>query len=166
MLMPMLVVVSGRMNFTVGPMQRWGWSGGVQTVLFPLSVRTWFWKALGSVREPLPFLLGFCQAGKDLRLVSISNEPIDVPAGFLLVGAKAPGLPDHLLVCAVDKRFLPDDSGHNALLGKLLLPPSLGSVCLVGGDKGGLGWWWRGHLWGPFISMSHTLFMSFWRRLP
>ncbi|XP_053523104.1 protein GREB1 isoform X4 [Artibeus jamaicensis] len=60
---------------------------------------------------------GFCQAGKDLRLVSISNEPIDVPAGFLLVGAKAPGLPDHLLVCAVDKRFLPDDSGHNALLG-------------------------------------------------
>ncbi|XP_055984444.1 protein GREB1 isoform X1 [Sorex fumeus] len=60
---------------------------------------------------------GFCQAGKDLRLVSISNEPIDVPAGFLLVGAKAPSLPDHLLVCAVDKRFLPDDSGHNALLG-------------------------------------------------
>uniref|UniRef100_A0A2K6A701 Growth regulating estrogen receptor binding 1 n=1 Tax=Mandrillus leucophaeus TaxID=9568 RepID=A0A2K6A701_MANLE len=60
---------------------------------------------------------GFCQAGKDLRLVSISNEPIDVPAGFLLVGAKSPSLPDHLLVCAVDKRFLPDDNGHNALLG-------------------------------------------------
>ncbi|XP_012659146.1 protein GREB1 [Otolemur garnettii] len=60
---------------------------------------------------------GFCQAGKDLRLISISNEPIDVPAGFLLVGAKAPSLPDHLLVCAVDKRFLPDDNGHNALLG-------------------------------------------------
>ncbi|XP_036119331.1 protein GREB1 [Molossus molossus] len=60
---------------------------------------------------------GFCQAGKDLRLVSISNEPVDVPAGFLLVGAKSPSLPDHLLVCAVDKRFLPDDNGHNALLG-------------------------------------------------
>nr|XP_004665741.2 protein GREB1 [Jaculus jaculus] len=60
---------------------------------------------------------GFCQAGKDLRLVSISSEPIEVPAGFLLVGAKSPSLPDHLLVCAVDKRFLPDDHGHNALLG-------------------------------------------------
>ncbi|PKU39434.1 protein greb1 [Limosa lapponica baueri] len=60
---------------------------------------------------------GFCQAGKDLRLVSISNEHIEVPAGFLLVGAKSPNLPDHLLVCAVDKRFLPDDNGRNALLG-------------------------------------------------
>ncbi|KAK1333282.1 hypothetical protein QTO34_006823 [Cnephaeus nilssonii] len=60
---------------------------------------------------------GFCQAGKDLRLVSIGSEPIDVPAGFLLVGAKAPSLPGHLLVCAVDRRFLPDDNGHNALLG-------------------------------------------------
>ncbi|XP_006869510.1 PREDICTED: protein GREB1 isoform X1 [Chrysochloris asiatica] len=60
---------------------------------------------------------GFCQAGKDLRLVSLSSEHIDVPAGFLLVGAKSPSLPDHLLVCAVDKRFLPDDNGHNALLG-------------------------------------------------
>ncbi|XP_039242876.1 protein GREB1 isoform X3 [Pipra filicauda] len=59
---------------------------------------------------------GFCQAGKDLRLVSISNERIEVPSGFLLVGAKSPNLPDHLLVCAVDKRFLPDDNGHNALL--------------------------------------------------
>ncbi|KAJ1077756.1 hypothetical protein K5549_011083 [Capra hircus] len=57
------------------------------------------------------------KAGKDLRLVSISSEPIDIPAGFLLVGAKSPSLPDHLLVCAVDKRFLPDDNGHNALLG-------------------------------------------------
>ncbi|XP_010000015.1 PREDICTED: protein GREB1 [Chaetura pelagica] len=60
---------------------------------------------------------GFCQAGKDLRLVSISNEHIEVPSGFLLVGAKSPHLPDHLLVCAVDKRFLPDDKGRNALLG-------------------------------------------------
>lgn len=60
---------------------------------------------------------GFCQAGKDLRLVSVSSEPVEVPAGFLLVGAKSPGLPGHLLVCAVDQRFLPDDSGHNALLG-------------------------------------------------
>ncbi|KAJ7398829.1 Protein GREB1 [Pitangus sulphuratus] len=60
---------------------------------------------------------GFCQAGKDLRLVSISNEHIEVPSGFLLVGAKSPNLPDHVLVCAVDKRFLPDDNGRNALLG-------------------------------------------------
>ncbi|KFO65263.1 Protein GREB1 [Corvus brachyrhynchos] len=60
---------------------------------------------------------GFCQAGKDLRLVSISNDHIEVPSGFLLVGAKSPNLPDHLLVCAVDKRFLPDDNGRNALLG-------------------------------------------------
>ncbi|NWX96003.1 GREB1 protein, partial [Nothoprocta ornata] len=60
---------------------------------------------------------GFCRAGKDLRLVSISNEHIEVPSGFLLVGAKSPNLPDHLLVCAVDKRFLPDDNGRNALLG-------------------------------------------------
>uniref|UniRef100_A0A2I2Y5L4 Growth regulating estrogen receptor binding 1 n=1 Tax=Gorilla gorilla gorilla TaxID=9595 RepID=A0A2I2Y5L4_GORGO len=67
--------------------------------------------------QQLAALEGFCQAGKDLRLVSISNEPMDVPAGFLLVGAKSPSLPDHLLVCAVDKRFLPDDNGHNALLG-------------------------------------------------
>nr|XP_028578388.1 protein GREB1 isoform X2 [Podarcis muralis] len=60
---------------------------------------------------------GFCQAGKDLRLASVSNDPIEVPSGFLLVGAKSPSLPDHLLVCAVDKRFLPDDQGRNALLG-------------------------------------------------
>ncbi|OXB84407.1 UNVERIFIED_CONTAM: hypothetical protein H355_010834 [Colinus virginianus] len=60
---------------------------------------------------------GFCQSGKDLRLVSISSEHIEVPSGFLLVGAKSPNLPDHLLVCAVDKRFLPDDNGRNALLG-------------------------------------------------
>uniref|UniRef100_A0A8D0KP91 Growth regulating estrogen receptor binding 1 n=1 Tax=Salvator merianae TaxID=96440 RepID=A0A8D0KP91_SALMN len=67
--------------------------------------------------QQLSSLEGFCQAGKDLRLVSISNEQIEVPSGFLLVGAKSPHLPDHLLVCAVDKRFLPDDHGHNALLG-------------------------------------------------
>ncbi|XP_041043354.1 protein GREB1 [Carcharodon carcharias] len=60
---------------------------------------------------------GFCQAGKDLRLVSMSNEQIEVPSGFLLIGAKSPNLPEHLLVCAVDKRFLPDDNGRNALLG-------------------------------------------------
>ncbi|KAJ7340918.1 hypothetical protein JRQ81_004205 [Phrynocephalus forsythii] len=60
---------------------------------------------------------GFCQAGKDLRLASLSNEQIEVPSGFLLVGAKSPNVPGHLLVCAVDKRFLPDDHGRNALLG-------------------------------------------------
>ncbi|XP_059562479.1 GREB1-like protein isoform X2 [Myotis daubentonii] len=60
---------------------------------------------------------GFCQAGKDLRLVSLCMEQIDIPTGFLLVGAKSPNLPEHILVCAVDKRFLPDDHGKNALLG-------------------------------------------------
>ncbi|XP_069476984.1 GREB1-like protein isoform X2 [Ambystoma mexicanum] len=60
---------------------------------------------------------GFCLAGKDLRLVSLCAEQIEVPAGFLLVGAKTPNLPEHILVCAVDKRFLPDDHGKNALLG-------------------------------------------------
>ncbi|XP_026526056.1 GREB1-like protein [Notechis scutatus] len=60
---------------------------------------------------------GFCQAGKDLRLVSLRMEQIDIPPGFLLVGAKSPNLPEHILVCAVDKRFLPDDHGKNALLG-------------------------------------------------
>lgn len=72
--------------------------------------------------EELSFVLlcfvGFCQAGKDLRLVSLCMEQIDIPAGFLLVGAKSPNLPEHILVCAVDKRFLPDDHGKNALLGK------------------------------------------------
>ncbi|RMC15520.1 hypothetical protein DUI87_07714 [Hirundo rustica rustica] len=62
-------------------------------------------------------MVGFCQAGKDLRLVSLCMEQIDIPAGFLLVGAKSPNLPEHILVCAVDKRFLPDDHGKNALLG-------------------------------------------------
>ncbi|XP_067887825.1 GREB1-like protein isoform X3 [Heterodontus francisci] len=59
---------------------------------------------------------GFCQAGKDLRLVSLSTEQIDIPPGFVLVGAKSPNLPEHILICAVDKRFLPDDNGKNALL--------------------------------------------------
>lgn len=64
------------------------------------------------------FSSGFCQAGKDLRLVSIATEPIEVPAGFELVGAKSPSIPEHILVCAVDRRFLPDDNGKNALLGQ------------------------------------------------
>ncbi|XP_069092047.1 protein GREB1 isoform X2 [Pleurodeles waltl] len=72
---------------------------------------------------------GFCQAGKDLRLVSICCDPIDVPPGFLLVGAKSPNLTDHLLVCTVDKRFLPDDNGHNALLG-------FSGNCVGCGEKG------------------------------
>ncbi len=36
----------------------------------------------------------------------------------MLVGVKSPSLPDNLLVCAVDRRFLPDERGHNALLGE------------------------------------------------
>ncbi|XP_048453070.1 protein GREB1 [Rhincodon typus] len=72
---------------------------------------------------------GFCQAGKDLRLISMSNEQIEVPSGFLLIGAKSPNLPEHLLVCAVDKRFLPDDNGRNALLG-------FSGNCVGCGEKG------------------------------
>ena len=73
--------------------------------------------------SPLPS--GFCQAGKDLRLVSMATEPIEVPAGFELVGAKSPSVPEHILVCAVDRRFLPDENGKNALLGQCA-PPTLG----------------------------------------
>uniref|UniRef100_A0A3B3RUG4 GREB1 like retinoic acid receptor coactivator n=1 Tax=Paramormyrops kingsleyae TaxID=1676925 RepID=A0A3B3RUG4_9TELE len=86
--------------------------------------------ASDSSSPPLPYLPGaaadgccttdgFCQAGKDLRLVSMGTEPMEVPAGFCLVGAKSPSIPEHVLVCAVDRRFLPDDSGKNALLGFL-----------------------------------------------
>lgn len=61
---------------------------------------------------------GFCQAGRDLRLSSLVSDPLDVPPGFMLVGVKSPTLPEDLLVCAVDHRFLPDERGHNALLGE------------------------------------------------
>ncbi|XP_040925881.1 protein GREB1 [Betta splendens] len=60
---------------------------------------------------------GFCQAGRDLRLPSLALDPLDVPPGFMLVGVKSPSLPETLLVCAVDCRFLPDERGRNALLG-------------------------------------------------
>lgn len=63
-------------------------------------------------------LTGFCQAGKDLRLSSLASESLDVPPEFMLVGVKSPSLPDGLLVCAVDRRFLPDERGCNALLGE------------------------------------------------
>uniref|UniRef100_A0A4W5QQC7 GREB1 like retinoic acid receptor coactivator n=1 Tax=Hucho hucho TaxID=62062 RepID=A0A4W5QQC7_9TELE len=72
---------------------------------------------------------GFCQAGKDLRLVSMLTEPIEVPAGFELVGAKSPSIPEHILVCAVDRRFLPDENGKNALLG-------FSGNCVGCGEKG------------------------------
>lgn len=61
---------------------------------------------------------GFCQAGRDLRLSSLASDPLDVPPGFMLVGIKSPSLPETLLVCAVDRRFLPDERGRNALLGE------------------------------------------------
>lgn len=48
----------------------------------------------------------------------MSTENLEVPLGFLLVGAKSPSIPGHILVCAVDRRFLPDERGHNALLGR------------------------------------------------
>ncbi|XP_034468470.1 GREB1-like protein isoform X1 [Hippoglossus hippoglossus] len=93
-----------------------------------------------SSSPPLPYLQapapdgcctldGFCQAGKDLRLDSIATEPIEVPAGFELVGAKSPSVPEHILVCAVDRRFLPDDNGKNALLG-------FSGNCVGCGEKG------------------------------
>ncbi|XP_038859134.1 LOW QUALITY PROTEIN: GREB1-like protein [Salvelinus namaycush] len=72
---------------------------------------------------------GFCQAGRDLRLVSMLTEPIQVPAGFELVGAKSPSIPEHILVCAVDRRFLPDENGKNALLG-------FSGNCVGCGEKG------------------------------
>uniref|UniRef100_A0A674E4C9 GREB1 like retinoic acid receptor coactivator n=1 Tax=Salmo trutta TaxID=8032 RepID=A0A674E4C9_SALTR len=72
---------------------------------------------------------GFCQAGKDLRLVSMATEPIEVPAGFELVGAKSSSVPEHILVCAVDRRFLPDENGKNALLG-------FSGNCVGCGEKG------------------------------
>uniref|UniRef100_A0A8C8F619 GREB1 N-terminal domain-containing protein n=1 Tax=Oncorhynchus tshawytscha TaxID=74940 RepID=A0A8C8F619_ONCTS len=59
---------------------------------------------------------GFCQAGRDLRLSSLVSEPQDMPPGFQLVGALSAGAPDTLLVCAVDRRFLPDERECNALL--------------------------------------------------
>uniref|UniRef100_A0A671KRQ6 GREB1-like protein n=1 Tax=Sinocyclocheilus anshuiensis TaxID=1608454 RepID=A0A671KRQ6_9TELE len=89
---------------------------------------------------PLPYLQGpppdgcctvdgFCQAGKDLRLVSMATESIEVPTGFELIGAKSPSIPEHILVCAVDKRFLPDENGKNALLG-------FSGNCVGCGEKG------------------------------
>ncbi|XP_018121433.1 protein GREB1 [Xenopus laevis] len=72
---------------------------------------------------------GFCQAGRNLRLSSLSADYFDVPPGFLLVGVKSPSLPDHILVCAVDKSFLPDDNGCNALLG-------FSGNCVGCGEKG------------------------------
>uniref|UniRef100_A0A3Q3GQX1 Growth regulating estrogen receptor binding 1 n=1 Tax=Kryptolebias marmoratus TaxID=37003 RepID=A0A3Q3GQX1_KRYMA len=72
---------------------------------------------------------GFCQAGKDLRLSSLASESLDVPPGFLFVGVKSPSLPDNLLVCAVDRRFLPDERGCNALLG-------FSGNCMGCGEKG------------------------------
>ncbi|XP_034743382.1 GREB1-like protein isoform X2 [Etheostoma cragini] len=93
-----------------------------------------------SSSPPLPYLQtaapddcctldGFCQAGKDLRLVSTATESIEVPAGFELVGAKSPSVPEHILVCAVDRRFLPDENGKNALLG-------FSGNCVGCGEKG------------------------------
>ncbi|XP_069548353.1 GREB1-like protein isoform X2 [Brachyistius frenatus] len=93
-----------------------------------------------SSSPPLPYLQapapdgcclidGFCQTGKDIRLVSIATEPIEVPAGFDLVGAKTPGVPENILVCAVDRRFLPDENGKNALLG-------FSGNCVGCGEKG------------------------------
>uniref|UniRef100_A0A8C9YE64 Growth regulating estrogen receptor binding 1 n=1 Tax=Sander lucioperca TaxID=283035 RepID=A0A8C9YE64_SANLU len=72
---------------------------------------------------------GFCQAGRDLRLSSLASDPLDVPPGFMLVGVKSPSLPESLLVCAMDRCFLPDERGHNALLG-------FSGNCIGCGEKG------------------------------
>ncbi|KAI4830882.1 hypothetical protein KUCAC02_002483 [Chaenocephalus aceratus] len=61
---------------------------------------------------------GFCQAGRDLRLSSLASDPLDVSAGFMLVGVKSPSLPETLLT-----------RGHNALLGFL-------GNCMGCGEKG------------------------------
>ncbi|CAG5853662.1 unnamed protein product [Menidia menidia] len=58
-----------------------------------------------------------------------TDDPLDVPPGFMLVGVKSPSLPDNLLVCAVDRRFLPDERGLNALLG-------FSGNCMGCGEKG------------------------------
>ncbi|MEQ2270743.1 hypothetical protein XENORESO_011147 [Xenotaenia resolanae] len=68
-------------------------------------------------------------AGKDLRLSSLASENLAVPPGFMLVGVKSPSIPDNLLVCAVDNRFLPDERGRNALLG-------FSGNCMGCGEKG------------------------------
>ncbi|KAG7275834.1 hypothetical protein CRUP_016774 [Coryphaenoides rupestris] len=72
---------------------------------------------------------GFCQAGRDVRLSSLSSDPLDVPPGSLLVGVKSSQVLDSLLVCAVDGRFLPDEHGRNALLG-------FSGACVGCGEKG------------------------------
>ncbi|KAJ8356616.1 hypothetical protein SKAU_G00194100 [Synaphobranchus kaupii] len=72
---------------------------------------------------------GFCQSGKDLRLAFITSDSLEVPPGFLLVGARSPALPDHILVCSVDRTFLPDERGRNALLG-------FSGNCVGCGEKG------------------------------
>ncbi|TNM90692.1 hypothetical protein fugu_002981 [Takifugu bimaculatus] len=72
---------------------------------------------------------GFCQAGRDLRLSSLALDTFDVPPGFLLVGVKSHTLPEDLLVCTVDCRFLPDEHGHDALLG-------FSGNCVGCGEKG------------------------------
>ncbi|CAL8246308.1 unnamed protein product [Lota lota] len=72
---------------------------------------------------------GFCQAGRNVRLSSLSTDPLDVPPGFLLVGVKSSQVPDTLLVCVVDSRFLPDEQGRNALLG-------FSGNCVGCGEKG------------------------------
>lgn len=90
----------------------------------PESVFVVGWQKQGPLKKKMtdnivaPMSSGFCQAGKDLRLGSMATEPIEVPAGFELVGAKSPSVPEHILVCVVDRRFLPDENGKNALLGQ------------------------------------------------
>lgn len=49
---------------------------------------------------------------------SLALDTLDVPPGFVLVGVKSHTLPEDLLVCTVDSRFLPDEHGHDALLGE------------------------------------------------
>ncbi|XP_077568947.1 protein GREB1 [Stigmatopora nigra] len=72
---------------------------------------------------------GFCQAGRDLRLSSLASDTLEVSPGFMLIGLKSPSLPDSLLVGAVDHRFLPDERGHNALLG-------FSGSCMGCGERG------------------------------
>ena len=55
-----------------------------------------------------------------------------MPPGFLLVGVKSSQVPDTLLVCVVDSRFLPDEQGRNALLGEEDVAPPYSELILTG----------------------------------
>eukprot|EP00794_Sanderia_malayensis_P004602 gene4602-5207_t len=62
---------------------------------------------------------GKCQAGGEVRLSYLADKlaSINLPDGFVLVGAKSPMLIGMTLVAAVDKRYLPSEGNSVAMLG-------------------------------------------------